>query len=95
MLSTVLLLLFAGSPKIELATPFAVRAGGKAISVEVGHSAPIITDYDGDGLKDLLVGQFGNGRLRIYKNVGSAAEPKFDKFEWFQAGGKPAEVEAG
>ena len=82
-------------PKIELAEPFIVKAGGQPIKVEIGHAAPILADYDGDGLPDLLVGQFGNGRLRIYKNVGSRTEPKFDKFEWFQAGGKIAEVEAG
>ncbi len=95
MVSMLMLMSLTGSPKIELAPPFVVQAGGKPISVEVGHSAPILADYDGDGLKDLLVGQFGNGRLRIYKNIGSATEPKFDKFEWFQVGGKPAEVEAG
>jgi hypothetical protein len=90
------LLIFIALPaKIELAPPFLARAGGKVIQVEVGHAAPIFADYDGDGRKDLLVGQFGQGRLRIYKNIGTATEPKFDKFEWFQAGGQIAQVEAG
>lgn len=83
------------SPAGELAEPFLVKAGGKPISVDVGHAAPILVDFDGDGRNDLLVGQFGEGRLRIYKNVGTNQKPTFDKFTWFQAGGKPAKVEAG
>jgi hypothetical protein len=85
----------AGPAKIELAEPFLATAGGQPIKVDVGHAAPILADFTGNGLPDLLVGQFGEGRMRIYKNVGTRTEPKFDKFEWFEAGGKIAQVEAG
>lgn len=85
----------AHAAKIELAEPFVVMAGGKPIQVTIGHAAPILADFDHDGLKDLLVGQFAEGKLRIYKNVGSKAEPKFENFEWFRAGGQEATVEAG
>jgi hypothetical protein len=91
-----MLMLLAATPgKVELEKPFLATAAGKVIQVDVGHAAPILADYDGDGLKDLLVGQFGQGRLRIYKNVGTATNPKFNSFEWFKAGDKIAEVEAG
>lgn len=75
--------------------PFRLEAEGKPIDVEIGHAAPYLYDFDGDGVRDLLVGQFGQGRCRIYKNEGTATAPKFSKFEWFQAGGDVASVKAG
>ena len=95
MVTATLLLLLAGPGRIELAPPFLATANGQVIKVDVGHAAPIFVDFDGDNLPDLLVGQFGEGKLRIYKNIGTRTEPQFDKFEYFQAGGKEATVEAG
>jgi hypothetical protein len=92
---SVILLTAVLPPKIVLAEPFLATAGGKVIQVDIGHAAPILADFDRDGRKDLLVGQFGQGRMRIYKNVGSNSAPKFNGFEWFKAGGKIAEIEAG
>jgi hypothetical protein len=85
----------AGGWSDELTTPFRVAAGGAAINVEIGHAAPLVTDFDGDGVFDLLIGQFGGGKLRIYRNQGDNANPKFDTFAWFQAGGKDGTVPAG
>ncbi len=75
--------------------PFRVLAGDKPIDVDVGHAAPYLYDFDGDGVRDLLVGQFGQGRMRIYRNLGTTFAPKFDAFEWFRAGGAIASVAAG
>ncbi len=79
----------------DLAPPFRVEAGGQPIDVEVGHAAPLMVDFDGDGLRDLLVGQFGGGKLRLYRNTGTASVPKFGAFVWFQAGGSDAQVPFG
>lgn len=77
------------------AEPERISAGGEPINVNIGHAAPFVHDFDGDGLKDLLVGQFGEGKLRIYRNVGDAKTPKFKDFEYFQAGGQVAKVPTG
>jgi len=81
-------------PAPELAPPIKLTAGGKPIDVEIGHAAPCVADLKGDGKPCLLVGQFGEGKLRIYPNLGSKTEPRFDKFEWFRAGGKLGTVPA-
>jgi len=53
----------AASPaqSAELLPPVRIEAGGKAIDVTTGHAAPYVIDFDGDGVRDLLVGEFGDG----------------------------------
>ena len=79
----------------ELAPPFRVLADGKPIDTETGHAVPFVVDFDGDGVRDLLVGQFSGGKLRIYRNTGSNKEPKFGSFAWFKANGTDATVPYG
>lgn len=50
-----------GSPELE--TPTRIKAGDAFIDVITGHASPLMRDMDGDGLKDLLVGEFGTGRF--------------------------------
>ena len=84
---------YAESPK--LGKPIQLKAGGNSIDVEIGHAAPFVGDFDGDGRRDLLVGQFGDGKLRIYLNEGSNQEPKFGEMKWFMAGGAEGKVPSG
>lgn len=60
----------------ELAPPVRLEAAGKVIDTDVGHAAPFVGDFDGDGVKDLLVGQFGDGVLWIYRNEGTNTQRK-------------------
>ncbi|MHC4178075.1 MAG: M56 family metallopeptidase, partial [Planctomycetota bacterium] len=78
----------------DLARPVRIAAGGKPIDVP-GFASPFVGDFNEDGKNDLLVGQLDHGRLRIYRNTGSNARPKFDGFEWFTAGGQIASIPAG
>ncbi len=79
----------------DLAAPVEVHAGGQPINVDMGHAAPFVADLKGDGQMVLLVGQFDQGKLRLYPNIGTKSEPKFDQFDWLQAGGKVATLPAG
>jgi hypothetical protein len=79
----------------NLAPPVRIEAAGKPIDTEVGHAAPFVYDFNGDGVKDLLVGQFGGGILTIYRNEGTNAQPKLTAGVRFQAGGKDGTVPSG
>jgi hypothetical protein len=93
---TTCFLLAQAAPRSELAEPVAVEAAGQPIDMEHGgHAAPLVVDFDGDGCKDLLVGEIYDGRLRVYRNVGSNAQPKFEGYEWFKAGADLGRIPSG
>ena len=70
--------------------PVRLKAGDAAIRVESpGYAAPCWADLKGDGRMQLLVGQFNQGKIRVFKHLGAE---KFAPGNWLQAGGKVAEV---
>jgi len=75
--------------------PVALEAGGETIDVEVGHAAPWAADVDGDGVRDLLVGQFGGGKVLFFRNAGTNAKPKLEKGVFVKGGPKEAAVPYG
>ncbi len=82
----------AGPP--QLSTGIHLSAEGKAIDVEIGHLVPTVVDWNGDGKKDLIVGQFSKGAIRLYLNEGTDAEPRFGKFTYLEAGDSPIRLDA-
>jgi hypothetical protein len=71
-------------------SPVRLEAEGVPVRVESpGYAAPCWADLDGDGKKDLLVGQFHQGKIRVYRNLGDG---KLAAGEWLQAEGAVAEV---
>ena len=74
----------------EFAPPVRLMAGGVPIRVESpGYAAPCLADLDGKGKMDLLVGQFNQGKMQLFKGLGGG---KFSKGTWLHAEGKVAEV---
>jgi hypothetical protein len=56
-----------------------------------GHSSPWVVDVDGDGVRDLIVGDF-SGFFQLYRNEGSNQKPRYAKATKLQAGGVDAQV---
>lgn len=79
-----------GCGAAEFERPVMLTAGGAAVRVESpGWAAPCWADVDGDGKKDLVVGQFHQGKMRVFKSLGDG---KLAAGTWLQADGKDAEV---
>lgn len=73
--------------------PVRIEADGQAIDTGKvwGHCAPCLEDMDGDGLVDLIVGDF-SGKFHLYRNEGTKTEPKFTSAGNVQASGEDAKV---
>ncbi|MFN8179250.1 MAG: FG-GAP-like repeat-containing protein [bacterium] len=75
-----------------------VQAGGTDLVV-TGYSVPSFVLWDGDGLRDLVVGEGGGtsaqGKVRVYLNVGTASEPAFASYFYAQSLGSDLVVPAG
>ena len=56
-----------------------------------GHCGPWDADVDGDGVRDLVVGDF-SGLFRFYRNEGTNEKPRYAKAVNLQAGGVDAKV---
>ncbi len=91
LISAVLFLgLSAWCRAVEFQPPVLLKVDGQAIRIEhPGFAAPCWADIDGDGKKDLLVGQFTKGKVKVYKNLGDG---RLAAGAWLKAGGKVAEV---
>jgi hypothetical protein len=70
--------------------PVRLKSGDASIRVESpGYACPTWADVDGDGKKDLIVGQFSKGKMRLFRNLGGT---KFAAGVWLRAEGSVAEV---
>jgi len=71
-----------------------VYAGSSPIDV-TWYGSPFYYDWDGDGVKDLVTGQYSSGYVRFYKNIGTNTNPQFGtSFSYLYADGSPISVYA-
>ena len=86
----------AAEPKDELAPPVNILVAGEPLDTGgKGYAAPFLGDFDGDTVRDLLIGEMEHGQLRIYRNIGTNQQPKFDRLSWFQAAASLGGSESG
>lgn len=73
--------------------PVQIEADGRPIDhgAAWGHCGPTLHDLDGDGVDDLVVGDF-SGTFTVYKNVGTRQQPRFARGARLNAGGEQAHV---
>ncbi len=64
--------------------------------LDVGsYAAPLAVDWNGDGNKDLICGQFDDGRIRFYPNVGTNSAPLFIEYFYLLDGAQYLSVPYG
>jgi hypothetical protein len=78
-----------------LHAPVRLQADGKPIDIatfsQIAHAGPAIADVDGDGDRDLLVGDFP-GFFWYFQNEGDDAKPRYTSKGKLQAGGVDAKT---
>jgi len=72
-----------------------IRADGSRITIEYGYASPLVTDWNKDGLKDLLVGKYSLGKIEVFYNTGSDSSPVLEYQGLLQAGGSDLAVPWG
>ncbi len=78
------------SGAVDFEKPYQLKGGEAVIELESpGYAAPALYDLDGDGVKDLLVGQFMEGKVMVYKGKG---EGKFAEGKPLEAGGEVVKI---
>jgi len=74
-------------------SPVNIYAGASPIDVGY-YGSSFYYDWDGDGTKDLIVGQYSSGKVRFYKNTGTDTNSVFGSFSYLQADGVDISVYA-
>jgi len=80
-------LLAAAAPAItpRFAGPEMINDAG--VPIDVGYyGAPLMFDCNLAGAKDLICGQFDQGKIRFYPNLGPDSAPDFNGYTYLKAG---------
>jgi hypothetical protein len=63
-----------------------IQSGSGPLTVKY-FTAPSVIDWNNDGKKDLLIGQFNNGNIWLFLNQGTDAQPAFSGGQRLLVGG--------
>ncbi len=72
--------LWSRADPVQLRPAQPLTNGTALLCPGTGYAIPCVTDWNGDGKKDLLVGYQTAGKIALYLNVGTDAQPRFDNF---------------
>jgi len=89
--AAVLLFLSAGAVRADMPLLEAgvyVYDGSKPLEVD-RHSSPCVVDWNNDGRKDLVIGQFGYGYIWLFLNQGTDLNPVFNGGTLIESNGTP------
>lgn len=91
-MKTCLLLLFLTVAAAFSAAPtyedyWYVYADGDQIQLQLGNASPLVTDWDNDGDKDLIVGRYVGGNIMYFANEGTNDSPILTYTGLMEAGG--------
>ncbi len=84
----------------QLSKPILIKNGEEPIKIDKakGLAHPAVYDWNKDGKKDLIVGEFERkAKFRVYLNIGTDDSPKFSD-KWFygcDTEGIPLSVQTG
>ncbi len=85
----------AAKKKPIFAEPVRLEVDGKPIDIgrlsKIAHAGPCVADVDGDGDRDLVVGDFP-GYFWLFKNTGDDKKPVYTSKGKLQAGGTAAKT---
>ena len=85
LVAVVLLALPALGVTPRFAGPEMIEDNGTPIDVGY-YGAPTVYDWNHDGAKDLILGQYDYGKIRLYLNIGPDTAPDFNGYTFFEAG---------
>jgi hypothetical protein len=91
-------LVFAGlrafSAAPELAAGQRLYSGDSLLVVQ-DDATPEVVDWNNDGRPDLLVGQYGNGRINLFLNLSSNTTPFLGTGSFVESSGSPIQTSYG
>lgn len=71
-----------------------IQAGGGDLDVG-SYSSPLVADWNGDGVKDLIVGELDDGMINFFENTGTNQNPLFGPSVHLRADGSEITMSYG